>query len=100
MRALLVCSCLLVSLVCISADLLTTLTMIHKSPAFHQLPPSEQLLLVELMSEAAADQLHAYVSHIGMDRLIAMMAHLPEHEAGLLLKYLNAELQQEGHQGN
>ncbi|XP_048238553.1 uncharacterized protein LOC124152922 [Haliotis rufescens] len=100
MRALLTCFCLLVLLVCISADLLATLKMIHKSPAFHQLPPSEQVLLVELMAEAEADQLHAYVNHIGMDRLIAMMAHLPEHEASLLLKYLNAELQQESHHGN
>ncbi|XP_067687355.1 uncharacterized protein [Haliotis asinina] len=100
MRALLVCSCLLVISICVSADLLATLQTIHKSAAFHQLPPSEQLLLVELMSEAEADQLHAYVRHIGMDRLVAMMAHLPEHEASLLLKYLNAELQQEGQKGN
>ncbi|XP_071103231.1 uncharacterized protein [Haliotis cracherodii] len=100
MKTSLLCVSLMVVVALTSADLLSTLNAIHASDAFKHLPPQGQLLMVELMSEAAAGQLHAYVAQVGIDKIFLLLSHLPEHEEALVVNALNKALQHESHPGN
>ncbi|KAK3102194.1 hypothetical protein FSP39_009520 [Pinctada imbricata] len=78
--------------------LLQVLEAMHKLNSFHQLPPSERVVLVELIAAAEADQITHYIDRIGFTRILIFIDHVTKidsHEAHRLEEYLWKELDQE-----
>ncbi|KAK3101379.1 hypothetical protein FSP39_003111 [Pinctada imbricata] len=71
--------------------LLQVLQAMHKSNSFHHLPPSERILLVELLAAAEVDQVTHYIDRVGFARILTFIDHVTKidsHEAHLLEEYL------------
>ncbi|XP_052780486.1 uncharacterized protein LOC128217387 [Mya arenaria] len=88
-------------LVCVwfpaSCTLLDILNTVHNSPSFQNLTGPEQLVLVEMVAETEAGEIHNYIKTVGFSTVLAIIAKLPADEAHLLNQYLIEELNKEEH---
>ncbi|KAK7095442.1 uncharacterized protein [Littorina saxatilis] len=91
--ALVVITCLTVCHV--TGELLTVLKRLHSSDALNFLTPEEQVMLVELIAAAEVCRLHAYERGQDRDAILALTAHLPDTEEGLVRAYLENHLRLE-----
>ncbi|XP_041372250.1 uncharacterized protein LOC121385579 [Gigantopelta aegis] len=69
-------------------SLINLLKHVHRQPYFHQLPESEQLLLVELLAEGQVGQLDHFIKTVGADRIRTLANHLPDNEKHHLIQYI------------
>ena len=56
-----------------SATFLDTLHQVHASDAFNNLTHSDQVLVLELLSEAQAGELKIYVDDVGFENVLALL---------------------------